>query len=288
MRAGVCRRGFRIKLIRRLVTWTIPKLRLSLRSVAAVQTLAHDRSPSKSRAWNVLDDGSSASRWTVTTENQSDSCDLRWNSKGFSTLIVVIHPRSFMHRRFLWLLPAVLFCPLACVAATAPFDPENWPPTRDAQKHVHYIVTDGSFTPPGNTWLPNELRILSGGDQVTTAITIGGHAGLKVAGNFLNIADQLFTEWADDEVIDILMQIYGDAAVLNAAGAPRNFNFLTGIHCRLRPRTRNGIGCFSGSITARELRMDLVSSVPCPRMPKARRSSAVSTEERSDCRACRD
>lgn len=133
-----------------------------------------------------------------------------------------------MHRTFLSLLPAFLLCTTAFAADTGPFDPENWPSTRDPKKHVHYITTDGDFTPPGDTWLAAELQILTGGDQVTTPITIGGHAGRKATGNYLNIADQSFTEWADDDVIDILMQVYGDAAVLNAASQPRNFNFLTG------------------------------------------------------------
>jgi hypothetical protein len=133
-----------------------------------------------------------------------------------------------MHRKLLSLLPALLICTTAFAADTGPFDPENWPTSRDPKKHVHYVTTDGTFTPPGDTWLPDQLQILTGGDQVTTTITIGGHTGRKATGNYLNIADQGFTEWADDEVIDILMQVYGDAAVLNAAGAPRNFNFLTG------------------------------------------------------------
>ena len=57
---------------------------------------------------------------------------------------------------------------------------------------------------------------------MTQPITIGGHSGLKVTGSYLNIADASYQEWADDDTIDILMQVYGDAAVLNAAGQPRN------------------------------------------------------------------
>jgi hypothetical protein len=110
-----------------------------------------------------------------------------------------------------------------------PFNPEAWPTTKDAQKVVHYVSTDAAFAPVSATWLADELRILSGGDQVTQPITIGGHTGVKVAGNYLNIADNSYTEWADDDTIDILMQVYGDAAVLNlTTGAPRNFGFLTG------------------------------------------------------------
>lgn len=115
------------------------------------------------------------------------------------------------------------------MAQTGPFDPENWPTTRDPARKVHYVATDGAFTPPGATWLPDTLQLLSGGDQMTQDITIGGHAAKKVVGNYLNIADIEFTEWADDDFIDILVQAYGDDALLNAQGQPRNFNFLTGV-----------------------------------------------------------
>lgn len=111
---------------------------------------------------------------------------------------------------------------------TGPFSPEDWPTTRVDAKKVHYVATDGNFVAPGATWLPASLNILTDGDQVTQDITIGGHLGKKVAGNNLNIADLEFTEWADDPFIDILMQVYGDDALFNATGAPRNFNFLTG------------------------------------------------------------
>lgn len=113
-------------------------------------------------------------------------------------------------------------------APAGPFNPEEWPPTRDPNKKVHYVTVESALTPPSANWLADELRILSGGDQVTQPINIGGHPALKVGGEYLNIADASFQEWADDEVIDILMQVYGDAAVLSGAGEPRSFNFLTG------------------------------------------------------------
>jgi hypothetical protein len=109
-----------------------------------------------------------------------------------------------------------------------PFSPEDWPATKDPKKAVHYVSTDAAFTPVSATWLDGELRILTGGDQVTTPITIGGHMGVKVTGSYLNIADTSYQEWADDDTIDILMQVYGDAGVLTAAGAAKTFNFLTG------------------------------------------------------------
>ncbi|MCL4179865.1 MAG: hypothetical protein KJ072_19230 [Verrucomicrobia bacterium] len=114
-------------------------------------------------------------------------------------------------------------------AQTGPFDPEQWPPTIDSTKAVHFFVADSGLTPPGAAWLPNQLRILTGGDHGTADITIGGHAAKKATDNYLNVADSLYTEWADDEFIDILVQAYGDDALLSAEGQPRDFNFLTGV-----------------------------------------------------------
>lgn len=116
----------------------------------------------------------------------------------------------------------------ACYAQTGPFDPEDWPTTRKADATVHYVVTDGGITAPSGTWQEGALTILSGGDQVTADFTIGGHTGKKVTAAFLNVADSQYAEWADDEFIDILVQAYGDDALFNAQGAPRNFTFLTG------------------------------------------------------------
>jgi hypothetical protein len=130
------------------------------------------------------------------------------------------------------LFPTLLITLLAGVihlhGQTGPFNPEDWPLTKAADKKVHYVSVDSAFTPVSGTWLADGLNILSGGDQVTQPITIGGHTGLKVTGEYFNIADQMFEEWADDDTIDILMQVYGDAALLNAQGNPRNFAFLTG------------------------------------------------------------
>jgi len=110
---------------------------------------------------------------------------------------------------------------------TAP-DPEAWPSTVDAAKNVHYVSVDNAFSPPGATWIAGGLQILSGGDQGTSPISIGGHRGLLTVGQYLNIADTAYTFWADHDTIDILMQVYGDASVLAANGTPRNFSFLEG------------------------------------------------------------
>src|SRR5687767_425880 len=109
-----------------------------------------------------------------------------------------------------------------------PFPPEQWPASADTNKVVHFVSVGDAFQPLGDKWITGNMQILSGGDQVTTPIQIGGFSGLKATANYLNVADADFTEWADDEEIDILMQVYGDAALFNATGNPRNFNFLIG------------------------------------------------------------
>jgi hypothetical protein len=124
---------------------------------------------------------------------------------------------------------AVLLLTGSARAQVGPFDPETWPGTIDPSKLVHYVVTDGGLEPPGFNWQPDALTLLSGGDQVTADITIGGHQAKRVTGNYLNVADPNYWVWSDQEFIDILVQVYGDAAVLSATGEPRDFEFLTGV-----------------------------------------------------------
>lgn len=116
---------------------------------------------------------------------------------------------------------------LRLAGQTGPFNPESWVPTAQAGKTVHFVSVDDAFQPVSGTWQSN-LQILSGADQATSSIKIGGHTGLKVTGNYLNIADPSFTDWDAEDTIDILMQVYGDAAILANDGTPRSFNFLTG------------------------------------------------------------
>jgi hypothetical protein len=111
--------------------------------------------------------------------------------------------------------------------AAGPYDPDQWPFVADPAKIVHFVSTDNTFTPLSDSWTPT-LSILSGGDQETAPVTLRTRTGLKVNGNYLNTADSGYTEWADNDTIDILMQVYGDDAILSGAGQPRNFNFLLG------------------------------------------------------------
>lgn len=130
------------------------------------------------------------------------------------------------------LLVLPLFCLWAAGMARAqqgPFPVDAWPPTVNQTVNVQYVSVGDKLAAPNDKWLPN-LSILTGGDQLTDDIEIGGFPGKKVTGNYLNVADlnEGYTQWADQDTIDVLMQVYGDAAVLNSAGQPRNFNFLLG------------------------------------------------------------
>jgi len=125
------------------------------------------------------------------------------------------------------IVAAVILAPYVN-AQEGPFSPDNWPKTVDSTAVVHFVDTESLLSPPGDEWMEDELRVLTGGDQVTTKIEIGGFNAFKSNGH-LNIADASYKQWADHEFIDILMLVYGDSAVLGADGQPREFHFLTGI-----------------------------------------------------------
>lgn len=114
-------------------------------------------------------------------------------------------------------------------AQTGPFPPETWPPIVNGAATVHFTVANEAFgAPAGATgWSPT-LQILSGGDQQTVAATLAGLTGVRATQAYFNVADPEYAAWAEEADIDILMQVYGDNAVLGGDGNPRNFNFLLG------------------------------------------------------------
>ncbi|MFN0130218.1 MAG: hypothetical protein ACKV19_26445 [Verrucomicrobiales bacterium] len=133
----------------------------------------------------------------------------------------------------LW-APATALCfllisVLPAPAETGPFPPGAWPPTVDGGSTVHYGVVNDAFGAPegASGWSPS-LQILSGGDQITEPMTAKGFSGLRATQLYLNIADLEYTAWAEEPEIDILVQVYGDSAVLGGTGNPRNFHFLLG------------------------------------------------------------
>lgn len=112
-------------------------------------------------------------------------------------------------------------------AEQAPLDSETLPSSIQPSKQVHFVSIDGAFKPANSNWSPC-LKILTGGDQVTEPVDIGGHSGVKVMGIKFNTADPSYPFWADKHSVDILMQVYGDDALVDATGKPHYFNFLTG------------------------------------------------------------
>jgi hypothetical protein len=108
-----------------------------------------------------------------------------------------------------------------------PFSPDAWPPTMDSSKIVHFIDLDGKLLPPSPRWSGN-LKILTGGDHATEKTQAGGRDCVRIAMFKFNTADDQYPVWAKEHSIDILLQVWGDSALLDKDGNPRDFNFLTG------------------------------------------------------------
>jgi hypothetical protein len=131
--------------------------------------------------------------------------------------------------RFLFtlVLSGLVLIGLNLPAQTKPLDPEKLPPTINAAKKVHFVSVDDAFKPANSNWVAC-LKVLTGADHVTEAVTVGGHTGVRVMGIKFNTADAKYPLWAEQHQIDILMQVFGDEALVDEKGHPRYFNFLTG------------------------------------------------------------
>ncbi|HTG43912.1 MAG TPA: hypothetical protein VK633_05210 [Verrucomicrobiae bacterium] len=123
---------------------------------------------------------------------------------------------------------ALLLSSAAQPLPQGPFPPDQWPASADKNKTVHFVTIGDALLPLSDKWVTGNMSILNDTDQATAPIRIGGLDGVKATGNYLNVADLEYSEWADDDEIDILMQVYGDAALLQPNGTPRNFSFLIG------------------------------------------------------------
>ncbi|MEP6664797.1 MAG: hypothetical protein ABJC04_14160, partial [Verrucomicrobiota bacterium] len=128
--------------------------------------------------------------------------------------------------RFFFSMLVSLLALTAAAQDTRP-DPEQLPSGIDPKKTVHFVSVDGAFKPANSNWTAS-LKILTGGDHVTEAVEVGGHHGLRVKGIKFNTADSEYKFWADQHEIDILLQVFGDDALVDEKGVPRYFNFLTG------------------------------------------------------------
>jgi hypothetical protein len=124
-----------------------------------------------------------------------------------------------------WIFIFISF--LSATAIAQHFDPEKLPPTINATKKVHFVSIDDAFKPANSNWVAS-LKVLTGADHITEPVKIGGHDGVRVMGIKFNTADSEFKTWANEHEIDILLQVFGDDALVDEKGNPRYFNFLTG------------------------------------------------------------
>ena len=110
--------------------------------------------------------------------------------------------------------------------AAGPYAPTNWPPTIDTNKIVHYLVTDAiprvsrSRAPTGRIRCSARAGISS--DQAIVAQQVCGplvtFTGDKANGRYMNFADQDWKFWNTQPQIDILVQVYGDTAMMLPPG----------------------------------------------------------------------
>jgi hypothetical protein len=113
--------------------------------------------------------------------------------------------------------------------AGGPYAASDWPTNINPNKIVHYYVTDGTLAAPNGNWVPT-LGLKNDGDQATEDVTHGGLLGKRATAANLNIFDAAFADWNTNAFIDVLLQVYGDASVLNpgAGDRGRRIQFLTG------------------------------------------------------------
>lgn len=136
---------------------------------------------------------------------------------------------AIMGTHRLWM--AAAFWVLAVVptqAQTGPFSASDWPPTIDTNATVDFVVIDPNavFTTPAG-WNGN-LSLASGGDQTYIGITLNGLFGDQMTSDNLNIADPNYTMFANTPVIDILLQVYGNASLYNTDGSGKGVSILEG------------------------------------------------------------
>ena len=113
-------------------------------------------------------------------------------------------------------------------AQTGPFPPTDWPPTVSASATVDYAIFDPAATFNTPAGWNQTVTMAGGGDQTFSPITLGGLTGNKSTSTFENFADSGYANWADVDVIDVLLQVYGNANLYNADGSGISINFLEG------------------------------------------------------------
>lgn len=128
-------------------------------------------------------------------------------------------------KRLSWFLSMVLL--MVGTAGSQALDPEQWPSTTDFSEEVHYWSADGflaSSIPAGQgTNFYESLQILTGGDQATEDVTIGGKAAKKATTTYFNVADEFFFIWPDYVQVDVLVLYFA-----NSESKRDNAGFLLG------------------------------------------------------------
>jgi hypothetical protein len=107
-------------------------------------------------------------------------------------------------------------------APFGPFPDTNWPASINAAAPVDYIIIN-----PNNTFItpPNwtaSLTVQGGGDQSTAATLLNGFTGDQTTSTYLNFADTGILKFESYPVVDILMQVYGDANLYTPTGSGTN------------------------------------------------------------------
>jgi hypothetical protein len=107
---------------------------------------------------------------------------------------------------------------------------DAWPDTTiDTSKTVHFMsVGDFLPVPPGasSSWTSNLIIQNSptvSSDHVTQTVSVAGRSAERAAAAHINIADPAFQAWANDSILDILVQTYLTPAVVN-----RSYDFHLG------------------------------------------------------------
>ena len=104
---------------------------------------------------------------------------------------------------------------------------DEWPSTTDFSADVHFWSADDFLydsIPSGEGDLfDSTLLILTGGDQVTEDVTVGGLTAKKSVSPYFNVADELFFLLPDLPVIDVLVLYFA-----NSESKRDNLGFLLG------------------------------------------------------------
>jgi len=126
-----------------------------------------------------------------------------------------------MRRTGLGMVILLIACGMA--SAQEPPAPNEWPPNTDFSQEVHYWAADYFLPIPEGSEFIDSLMILTGGDQVTEDVEIGGAWAKKATAGYFNVADEFFDYWPDIPVVDVLVQYFA-----NAESKRDRFGFLIG------------------------------------------------------------